>query len=849
MNLQWIARMAWRDSRRNRGRLLLFVSSIILGIAALVAIQSFGYNLRQQINNEAKALLGADMQIEHRQPFSDTLLSLLDSMGMELSHEVNFASMVLFEGQNTGTRLVNVRAMDGKFPFFGTIEVLPNAHASAVLQQQQALPEAALMAQYGSAPGDTLVVGNVRFGIAAGLMKFPGQSGIAATVAPPVLIPLSWLDSTGLVQRGSRIIYRLYLRYPNAAAEAWANTTLKPLLEQRDLRFEDADGRREQLGNAYNDLTGFLNLTAFIALLLGCVGVAGAVHVYVREKLHTVALLRCLGVPGKYAMYIFLLQILMVSTGAALAGAIAGSALQYALPALLGDFLPVEVTPTLSLQAIGQGMLTGLLAALVFALFPLLGIRRTSPLRVLRVQDEDTAKGLQALRTDPLRWLTWPVVLLFTAGFARLQTDNWAQALGFVLALLLALGLLALMAWLITWLVKKLLPLSGSFVWKHGLSNLFRPNNQTRLLVISIGLGTALITTLLLSQQLLLNKVKVSAEVGSRPNMVVFDIQEQQVEGVQAITAQNELPNLGAVPIVTMRLHSLKGKPVAAWKADTTSKISGFALEREYRVTYRDTLIDSETLLKGTWRGRVAGPGDSIFVSWDEGFAERLQLQLGDAVTFDVQGALIETYVGSFRKVDFQRVQTNFLVLFPAGVLEQAPKFFVQLSRYAGVEQSARYQTQLVKSFPNVSVIDLNLVLETIDEILSKVSFVIKFMALFSIITGLVVLIGAVRMSKYQRVQEVVLLRTLGASRRQLMGIQAVEFLLLGSLAALTGTLLAIGAAVALAHFSFKVTPEINMGYLLAVWVSITGLTLLIGWLNTRRIVGTAPLEILRKEG
>jgi putative ABC transport system permease protein len=297
-----------------------------------------------------------------------------------------------------------------------------------------------------------------------------------------------------------------------------------------------------------------------------------------------------------------------------------------------------------------------------------------------------------------------------------------------------------------------------------------------------------------------------------------------------------------------MRLHALKDGTVEKIMEDTTDERSRGLLTREYRVTYRDSLIDSETLLEGTWNGKVAKPGDSIFISLDKGIAESMKIKIGDPMTWNVQGALINTYVGSFRKVDFQRVQTNFLVLFPAGVLEGAPKFHVQLTRFDNGAQSAAFQQALVAKFPNVSVVDINLVIETIETILEKVSFVIRFMALFSIITGIIVLIGSVLISKYQRIQESVLLRTMGASRRQIMGINAVEYFLLGSLSALTGILLSLPASWAMAKYIFQATLQPPWLLMLAGFAAITGLAVLIGLLNSREVVNKPPLEILRKE-
>lgn len=840
-NMGWLIKMAWRDSRKNRARLMLFVSSIVLGIAALVAIQSFGENLKAQIELEAKALLGADLEIEGRQPIPEGIVQLLDSLGAETIREVNFASMVQATGTG-GTRLVNVRGVEKGYPFYGNLETVPAAAGKTFTGQgASAVAADGLLQQLGAAVGDTLSVGAAKFTLRGAVKKVPGQSGIAATVAPPVFIPYSLVDSTGLLQRGSRVNHRLYVKFSPAMPYRLYEELIIPRLEKAELRYDDVAERKKDLGDAYSDLSAFLNLTAFIALLLGCIGVASSVQVYMKEKVQMVAVLRCMGASGPQAMAIFMVQIALMGFAGAVLGAALGTAIQFLLPLVFADLLPVQVQPEISPMALLAGICTGTVAAVIFSLWPLLSIRKVSALAAIRASVEKEPRDL-------LRYGALLLIGLFVVGFARLQLGTWKNALFFTLGLAGALLLLAGFARLILFLVRRFFPLKSSFIWRHGLSNLFRPNNQTLLLVVTIGLGTALIGTLLLSQQLLLNKVKFNAAPASRPNMVIFDIQGTQVQPIQQLLARYQLPQMGSVPIVTMRIHSLNGKTVEAWKADTLANMRQGLLTREYRVTYRDSLIDSEKLLEGSWKGRVAQPGDSIFISMEQGIAQSMRLKIGDEVVFNVQGALMPTYIGSLRKVDFQRVQTNFLVLFPAGVLENAPQFHVQLTRFDSVGQSARFQTALVRQFPNASVIDLNLVLETVDEILDKVSFVIRFMAFFSVLTGLIVLIGSVIISKYQRIQESVLLRTLGAGRKQITGIQLVEYFLLGSLSAITGLIIALLAAWALATFSFDTFLLPEPLPLLGLFAGITGITVGIGLLNSREVVSKPPLEILRKE-
>lgn len=839
MRWKWLVKMAWRDSRKNRSRLFLFMSSIILGIAALVAINSFGYNLKQKINSEARELLGADLEVSSRQPISDELHHLFDSLGFQKSEEISFASMVLFP-KNQGTRLVNVRAVDAYFPFYGKLESSPGHAAETFTKTKTALADKTLLLQFDADAGDSIKVGEVIFDISSSLIKVPGQVGIAATVAPPVFIPIKDIEATGLLQKGSRINYTLYLKYPDGFDNKLYTELIKPRLEKMDVRFDDVDERKGEVGEAYSDLTGFLNLTAFVALLLGCVGVASSVHVYMKEKVQSIAVLRCLGASSSSVVAIYLIQIVMMALLGSSLGAGLGTAIQYFLPGLFQSFLPFDVELAISWASIAQGIALGLLTAVLFALFPLINIRGISPLKALRASFESEDKPQPP-------YVIYGFIVLFIFSFSFLQLGEWLRALIFTGGLFAAFGLLALVAQLTIWLVRRFFPAKGVFILRQSLSNLYRPNNQTLVLVSSIGLGTALIITLLLTQQLLLNKVALSSAPESRPNMLLFDIQTNQLDSVKEVARGLDMPVLADVPLVTMRLSTLHGKDVKTHRADTTSAIKRWVLRHEYRVTYRDSLTDSESLLKGKWVGEVQ-PGDSIFISLEEGVANDMMVDIGDKLVFNVQGAMLTTYVGSIRKVDWQRVETNFLVVFPNGVLEEAPKFHVMLSRFKDEAQSARFQQAVVRQFPNVSIVDLKLILETIDSVITKVSFVIRFMAFFSIITGLIVLVGSVIISKFQRMQESVLLRTLGASRRQILSINALEYFILGSLAALVGIFIAILASLALAWFSFDTLFAPQFWPLVGAYVAITILTVIIGLSNSRDVVRRPPLEILRKE-
>jgi putative ABC transport system permease protein len=398
------------------------------------------------------------------------------------------------------------------------------------------------------------------------------------------------------------------------------------------------------------------------------------------------------------------------------------------------------------------------------------------------------------------------------------------------------------------WLIRKFFPNRAGYLWRQGLANLYRPNNQTLILIVAIGLGTSFISTLYFVQNILLSSVTMSASA-NQPNMVLFDIQTAQKEKIAALTRSFNLPVINEVPIITIRIEEINGKTGAQVRLDSTSKIPARAFEGELRVTYRDSLTDSEKITQGQWPVKPAPGDENVYISMEEGYANRINVKVGDKILFNVQGALVPTIIGSLREVDWNRVQTNFRVVFPNGVLEKAPQFHVLITRIPSPEMSAKYQQAVVNAFPNVSIIDVGLILSVLDDILDKIGFVIRFMAAFSIITGLVVLVASVLLSKYQRIKESVLLRTLGATRKQILVITALEYFLLGALAAFTGVLISLAGGLALARFTFKTPFVVPVLPLLIIFASVSLITVLIGLFNSRGILNRPPLEVLRAEG
>lgn len=833
----WILLMAFRDFRKNIGKLLLFISSIVIGVAALVAISSFGDNLEKDIDRQAKELLGADLSLENNQPLGE---QPVDSLAIEMATEINFASMVSFP--LTGdSRLTQVRALEGGYPFYGRLETVPeDAEERFRAPGRNALVERSLMALFNAGVGDSIKVGEVSFVIVGELTKIPGQTGIAATVAPAVFIPQEFLEETGLIQYGSRVRYENYYKFPD-------NTDVEQLIEPFQENWEvdrvDADtveDRKRSTGRSFNNLSDFLSLVAFIALLLGSVGVASAVNVFVKEKLPSVAILRCLGVSSRDAMLIYLSQIVIMGILGSVVGAFAGTFLQFVLPVVFSDFLPVEVQVQVSWSAVGFGIFTGLFISVLFAMLPLLKIRTVSPMSTLRPGTDEVK-----LHRDPVRWAVISGIVAFIILFSLYLLDDWERALGFTGFVLFSFGMLWLLGLGIMWLIRKFLPISLYYPIRQSLANLYRPNNQTISLIATIGLGTAMISTLFFVQNQLLEEAKFEGKE-NQPNMLLFDIQTEQVETVAQKIKNDGLPILQQVPIVTMRLNEINGLDKRDNESlDEEKRRSGSLYNREFRVTYRDTLIESERLVEGELR-KVENQGDPIHISFDQGYAERSGIKLGDRLTFNVQGRLINTIVGSFRDISFRQLSTNFLVLFPDNVLDNAPQFHVILTKTKDDAQAARLQREIVRDYPNISMVNLAMVVDTLENLLGKISFVIQFMAMFSIMTGILVLISSLIISKYQRLRDSILLRTLGASSRTVSLINTFEYFFLGSLASLSGILLSLLATALLSFYVFELPFRWAWEEALWVYLAITAVTVVLGWLNGRNIVGRPPMEILR---
>jgi putative ABC transport system permease protein len=861
VSLRFVSAMVRRESRASVRRFGLHTLSIAVGVAALVAINSFRADVESSIRSQARTLFGADLELHRNQAFPDSVRRVLDSVaatGVPVSYATSFASMALAPRSGL-TRLVQVRAAQGGFPYYGGVETEPAGLWPAALGGSSALVDAAVLIQLDVAVGDTLRVGDVAFVIAGAVTRYPGRVSLESAIGPRVYIPLAQLEATHLIRRGSRAFYEATLKLDDPNVVRRFLYRYRHLFAREQVRSDTVDEAEDDLTSALDTLARFLGLVGLAALLLGGVGVASAVHVYVKSRLESVAVLRCLGARQRAVFTIYLAQAVALGLVGAAIGAALGLGVQALLPRILGEFLPLDVVPRLHPPAIAAGLGLGVLVAVAFALLPLLAVRSVPPLRAIR---RETAEPNR--RPDPWRIAAATVLGGVTVAVCVWQAPARGIGLGFAAAIAVTTVALWVTAAVLIQATRRFFPHRASYAVRQGVANLFRPGNQTLAVTLALGFGVFLIGGLYVAQQTILRQLRVDARP-DRPNLVLFDAQTDQQAGVRALLERHGLPILQQTPLVPARIHAINDRTVdEILKSPDGYRYERWALRREYRNTYRDTVVGSEEIVAGSWFGDTAGGkgntagaegqreaggarADSLpEISVEEDVAAGLLLKLGDRVTWDVQGVPITTRVTSLRRVRWMRFEPNFFVVFQPGVLETAPQMLVMMTRVADPTLRARVQRDLVIRFPNVGVLDLTLVQQTVDTVVRRVTLAIRFMAFFSMASGVLILIGALATSRLQRQREAVLLRTLGATAARIRAILFTEYAALGLLGGVAGTALAAAGGWAAARWIFEMPYHPPLAALVGCWVASAALAVLVGGATSRDLTRKAPLEALR---
>jgi putative ABC transport system permease protein len=836
-------RHARREARSSARRLGVYMMAITLGVAALVAINSLRANIVRSVQEESRALLGADVRLSSSRAFPDSVLLLLDSLradGAGVAVATTTLSMA-YAPASGAVRMVQLRAIERGFPFYGRVATEPAGAWPPA--GDAALLDPALFNYLDVAIGDSVAIGEAVFIVAGSAVEASAEGGFQEAIGPRLFIAVERMADTGLLGFGSLVRHQAYLRLADDRAIDRLVDGRRGFLRRHAIGVQTAEEQAENLAQALDNLGRFLALVGLAALLLGGIGVGSAVNVFVREKRATIAVLRCLGATQWTAFSAYLLQAAGLGLAGAALGVVLGVIAQAMLPALLSGLLPVEVQAGVDLLSVVAGLVIGTAVALLFALLPLLEIRSVTPLQALRHVVEPPRR-----RFGPARLAAWALLAGGIAALGVWQAGEWRAGLAFAGGLALTLLVLAACAAVLVRLARRLFPRRAGFAVRQGMANLWRPANQTSAVLLALGFGVFLIASLWLVQRNLIGWIDVDLSE-ERPNLLVIDIQEAQTEGVAGVLAAAGVDDAALVPIVPARIAALHGEPVDSILGAARARgIEPWTLRREYRHTYRDRLTGGEAIVAGEWWDAAPpAPTGVGRISLEQDLARGLRVDIGDRITWNFQGIEIETQVASLRSVDWARFETNFFVVFEPGVIDRAPRSYVTLVHTRDDAQRASVQRDLVRAHPNLSIVDLTVIQETLRRIVGRAALAIRTMALFSVAAGALVLAGAIAASRFQRVREAVLLRAIGATRPQIRRILLTEYLALGTLAALTGAILATVAAWILVERFFRIEFRPFLLDTAILVVVVAAAAAVIGMANSREAVRSTPLAALRE--
>ena len=855
--------IAWRESRTARRRLLLYMSSISLGVAALVAIDSFTENVSSSVAEQSKALLGGDIALRSRVAYSPRVTQLLDSLGRsgtQVAQVTQFASMGLVP-RSGNTRLVQVRAVTANYPLYGEITTEPAGAWRQFASGRHAVVDPGVLVSLDAQIGDTIMLGTARFTILAAVRSVPGDAGVAAAIAPRVFIPREYVGETGLLVFGSRAEYETLLKLPPDMSPARFAARYNPIFssETPRVRLETVAENESEMRESIEELGKFLGLVGLVALLLGGIGVASGVHAFVMRKIDTVAVLRCLGATSNQVLVIYVVQAAAMGLLGAIFGAALGVVIQFGLPLVLKDVLPVDVSVQLVPKAILLGLGIGVWVSLIFALRPLLSLRGVSPLQTLRRESDSDV--MRRARRDSAALVAGFAIVASVLAIALTRAGTLERAAGYAAAIAGSIAALWLTALLLSFIARRLARPTLPFVARQGIANLYRPGNQTRAVILALGFGMFLMSTLYQVQHNLLRQLDVRLEEAAA-NVVFFDVQEDQQPGVDSIIRASGHTIVQQVPIVPMRVAAVKGKPTAQlvaeidslWRARramtpeererTPQPIAPWTVRREYRSTYRDTMVASDKLVSGKWFDL----GDkSPQMSMEKEVAEDMKVSVGDTVTWNVQGVRVSARLTSIREVTWARFEPNFFVVFNSAALAGAPRQYAILANAPTPIDIARLQRDVVRLHPSVSSLDLSLIQRTVNDVLGKITTAIRFMAVVCLGFGIPVLFSAVAATRRERLREGVLLKTLGATKRQVGRIMLVEYLLLGAMGSLAGVVLSVGGAWLLMRNVFNQSFSPAVIPVLMIALAMTALAVAIGLLTGREVFRSTPMAALRE--
>lgn len=835
-------RMLRRDARA--GELRLLVAALVVAVAALTAVGFFADRVRQALDREANQLLGADLLLTADHPWAAAVADGARARGLRLAETRTFPSMVsLGEGAELHAQLAEIKAVGAGYPLRGALRVAPGLNAPDAPAQGIPAPGAIwvderLASALAARVGDTLAVGSASLRIDAVLTLEPDRGVNFFSVAPRLLMNLADLETTGLVQPGSRLAYRLLLAGEPQAVRAFRTALEKNLA--RGERIEDAQNGRPEIRTALDRAQKFLGLSALLTVVLAAVAVALAARRYMQRHLDPCAVMRCLGATQAYLLRLYLWQFAVLSAFAVLAGCVLGYLAHFALYAWLADLLATPLPPPTLLPAL-QGMAVGLLLLFGFALPPLLQLKRVSTLRVLRREfTEGGVPQLRLLGGYAFGLLALAGLMVWVAGDIKLGA--WVVG-GFCGALLVfaALARLAIrFAASLRGGVHGASAGKGGIGWRYGLASLERRSAASVVQIVALALGFMALLLLTVTRGDLLDAWR-RAVPADAPNRFVINIQPEQLESVRHFFAADGLaPELA--PMVRGRLTRVNGAEVSA--ASFEDERAKRLVDREFNLSYRRDLPTGNSQVAGRWFSPAEQGGAAGVASVEDGLAKILGLQLGDRIEFTIGGESVEVRMVGLRKLDWDSMRVNFFVLTPPAVLQPYPASWI--TSFHLPADKADFVNRLVHAFPNLTVVDVAAIVRQLQTIMDQVAQAVQFVFLFTLAAGVIVLYAALASAAEERRYELAVMRALGARRDQLRGALLAELAAVGALAGLIAALGAIVVGQLLAHNAFQFEVAVDYWLLPAALLGGALLVTSAGWFAATRLLNAPPMEALR---
>jgi len=852
--LSWsrAAAIGWRDLKSAPGKFGFVVLSVAVGVAALVGVRGFSDSFRGTLSTEARSLMAGDLTARiFRQPKPEEIakIAAIDKQGVRstwVSETVSMASVP----PDPVPLLVSLKAVDPtEYPYYGKAELEPDMSLQQALAGDSAVVADEFLVRLKAQVGGTLRLGGKSFRISAVLKQEPDRISAGAGLGPRVMISRASLDATGLLAPGSRATQRLLLKLP---AKPAAGLDAISLRKQVEAALPDADVTDYREGNpgltrGLDNATAILSLICLVAMVLGAIGVAMAMHAHLEQRMDMLAILKAVGAGSADLLRIFLLQTLGLGLAGGLLGVAAGVGVMAALPAVFGGLLPVHTMLEFPWRSVLAGLGTGLLTTLLFCLPPLLDVRTIRPVLVLRrLVEQGPGGGIGAFFSRwAARWLQLLIaaaVVLALGGIAWALSDSvwigtaFGIGLAAVLAVLLALSAVALLVLRFA-LNRTRLHLAPSL--RQGLANLYRPGNQSAAVLAALGTGVMLILAVYLMQAALLRDIKETASP-KLPNLFLIDVTTDEVAGVKDFFAHQPgvSQQLDLMPVVTGHFVSLNGKPLDQLEQAHFPR----RMLENAELSWADTPPEGDKITRGAWWTGA----NAASMAMGEGTAQRLNLGVGSAVELETGGIDHKLTIVALYRADGQHLGARVPFMLPSGQLKDQPATW-----YGGAHidphQVPMLERALFAAYPTVTIINLADVLVRIESVVNQITFVVRFLAGFSIFAGLTILASSIASTRFRRMREAVVLKTLGATRMRIVRVFSVEFSVLGLLAASVGVVFANLLTRVLLH-RLEVTFHIEWNATLIALAGTAVLATATGWIASYRILGLRPLEVLREE-